>query len=234
MVFSISTGTSSAAKTKWKLGDYDYDYDYDVAAAGRKRVKTEFNLDAPANYHSASKDSVHEGDWLLQVPYDYKNGKVIGRVEWMRVDFVVPIGRHERAWDKDYPFQAIQIKRTSRYGRPPFSRRRLRWLSRSGVGAKHWSLRGKGFRTRGGAFRSCSVPSDRTRVLACSWPSFPAVSRIGPRLAISTATCVASFPEMRDLSFNLVHLASQEPSRPVTASQSRADSRLLQPCSARA
>jgi hypothetical protein len=109
----------SAAKTKWKLGHYD-DSDYDVADAGRKRVKTEFNLDAPANYHGVKKDSVHEGDWLLQFQYDYKKAKVIGRVEWMRVDFVVPIGRHERAWDKDYPFQAIQVKRTSRYGRPPF------------------------------------------------------------------------------------------------------------------
>ena len=38
----------------------------------------------------------------------------------MNVDFVVPIGRRERAWDKDCPFQAIQVKQTSRYGRPPF------------------------------------------------------------------------------------------------------------------
>jgi hypothetical protein len=46
---------------------------------------------------------------------------------------------------------------------PNASRRRFRWLSKSGVGARHWSFRGEGFRTRGGAFRSCSSPSDGTR-----------------------------------------------------------------------
>ena len=109
---------SSAAQTKWKLGAYEDDYG--VAEAARKLVKTKFNLDEPDHYHGVSKDSVREGDWLLQFQYDDKKGRVIGLAEWMRVDSVVPIRARERAYHKDYPFQAIQAKPISEYGRPPF------------------------------------------------------------------------------------------------------------------
>jgi hypothetical protein len=59
---------------------------------------------------------------------------------------------------------------------------------------------GEGFRTRGGTFRpspTFSGTPDGTTGPAVSWPSLGAISRIGPRLAISTATRVASFPEIR-------------------------------------
>src|SRR6202023_2966009 len=69
--------------------------------------------------------------------------------------------------------------------------------SRSGVGAFHWSLRGKGFRTRGGAFRSGSDPGEGTRAPGASWASLAATTRIGPGFAMSSATRTASFPEMR-------------------------------------
>jgi hypothetical protein len=63
----------------------------------------------------SGKDSVCEGDWLLQVEYDYEKEKAIGSPEWMIVDFVVPFGR-----EGSDPFQAIQVYPTRRYERPPF------------------------------------------------------------------------------------------------------------------
>src|SRR6202040_3812056 len=66
-----------------------------------------------------------------------------------------------------------------------------------GVGAFHWSLRGKGFRTRGGTFRSSSDPGEGTRAPGASWASLAATTRIGPGFAMSSATRAASFPEMR-------------------------------------
>ena len=66
-----------------------------------------------------------------------------------------------------------------------------------GVGAFHWSLRGKGFRTRGGAFRSSSDPGEGTRAPGASWASLAATTRIRPGFAMSSATRAASFPEMR-------------------------------------
>ena len=64
------------------------------------------------------------------------------------------------------------------------------------VGGKHWSLRAKGFRTHGGALRSCSDAVEGAGAPATFWSSLGASSRTGPPLAISSATCVASFPEL--------------------------------------
>jgi len=110
----------SAAKTNWKLADFDPNLDYYLADAGKRRAKDEFNVYDPVNYHGVGKGEAQEGDWLLQVPYDYKQKNVIGRIVWMKVDFVVPIGRRERSRDKENPFQAVQVMPTSRYERPPF------------------------------------------------------------------------------------------------------------------
>jgi hypothetical protein len=118
--------------------------------------------------------------------------------------------------------------------------------AKSGVSARHWSFRGEGFRTRGGACRPCSSPSDGTRAPGGSWtPS--GSSGIGRPLRACRATVSASLPEMRDFTIQpkpreqrctvcnvqptslLSSPASQEPSNPATASQSRAGSRLLQP-----
>src|SRR3981189_1789507 len=62
----------------------------------------------------------------------------------------------------------------------------------------------QGFRTRGGACRPCSSPSEGTRAPGgCSTPS-EASSGIGRRLRASRAIVVASFPEMRDFTIRRV------------------------------
>jgi hypothetical protein len=105
---------SPVARTPWKVGGYYGDDG--IADAARDRLNKEFNADDAANWHGVSKKfSLREEDWLLQFEYDYENGKVIGKPEWMFVDFVVPFGRPETD-----PFQAIQVHPIQSYERPPF------------------------------------------------------------------------------------------------------------------
>jgi hypothetical protein len=113
------------------------------------------------------------------------------------------------------------------------------------LGSSRWPTpapdRRDGFRTRGGAFRACSEPSDGTRALEGSSTPSGAIKRIGRRLSSTEA---ASFPDMRDFTIQrvlpspessiaqhvmdnrrhcLAHLLHKSPRVP-TASQSRADS----------
>jgi hypothetical protein len=105
---------STAARTPWKVGDYNGDDG--IADAARDRLKKEFNADDAANWHGVSKKlSLRKEDWLLQFEYDDENGKVIGKPEWMFVDFVVRFGSPGTD-----PFQAIQVRPTQNYERPPF------------------------------------------------------------------------------------------------------------------
>jgi hypothetical protein len=90
---------------------------------------------------------------------------------------------------------------------PNASRSRARWPSKSDVGAKYWSCRGDGFRTRGGALRAwppsgapftsagtCALSADS---LEFGVESSAAQIRTGPYFSASRETYVASFPDIR-------------------------------------
>ena len=65
-----------------------------------------------------AKGQVKESDWLLCFKITSQN-KIV-KIEWMYINFVVAMTRSEKAFDPDYPFQAIQVHSLSKYSAPPF------------------------------------------------------------------------------------------------------------------
>ena len=107
---------NSPFREAWKIGWWS-DYG-DIAKSSKERAKQEYNVSDPDNYINVSKSSVKENEWLLLFEITENN---IQNIEWMYVDFVEPVHPKDTgAYEKDWPYQAIQVRGLKSYPLPPF------------------------------------------------------------------------------------------------------------------
>jgi len=106
----------SPTRTPWKLGWWSED-DYHLSERARDWMHSTYDLDCETNLQPCRPGEYREGDWVLSFLLD----KRLGSVEWLFVDNVALIGKHERGiYHKDYPCQAVQVWPNNRYPKPPF------------------------------------------------------------------------------------------------------------------
>jgi hypothetical protein len=106
----------SPTRTPWKLGWWS-EYDYHISERARSWVHSRWGLDDAANFQPCRPGEYREGDWVLS----FFLNKRLGSVEWIFVDHVARIGRHEKGlYYRDYPCQAMQVWPDNRYPKPPF------------------------------------------------------------------------------------------------------------------
>ncbi len=78
-----------------------------------------YNIEEPEEVLNIAKSMASKNEWLLCFEITQKG---IKNIDWMYVDFVVPVNSNEKkAYEKEYPFQAIQVHKLSQYPIPPFS-----------------------------------------------------------------------------------------------------------------
>jgi hypothetical protein len=105
----------SKGRTNWKLGWWDDD-DVEVAKSAKARALREYGQAETDDMLNVAKGQATMNDWLLC--FNVITG---ADVKWMYVDFVVPVAKvDKKAYEKDFPFQAIQVKSLKRHANPPF------------------------------------------------------------------------------------------------------------------
>ncbi|MGX1198993.1 phospholipase D family protein [Parvibaculum sp. MBR-TMA-1.3b-4.2] len=111
---SFSDWYEASFREPWKLG-WSSD-EGGVSEAAVIEAKNIYGVRQPQNHINVDEDQVSSGDWLLC--FSLPEGE---EVEWMYVDFVVPVSLDdEDAYEKDYPFQAVQAHKLLFYPTPPF------------------------------------------------------------------------------------------------------------------
>lgn len=109
---------NSPYKESWKIGRWS-ESDLKTAKSAKEKAKQEYNVSEPVEALNVSKSQVQENDWLLCFEIT-ENG--IKNIEWMYVDFVVSVDAKDTgAYEKEYPYQAIQIHKLNQYPEPPFT-----------------------------------------------------------------------------------------------------------------
>ena len=90
---------------RWKLGAWDEELDFSKEA--RRVSKERFRREEPDSFISAPKKSTFlERDWILTVRIV---GSKLSELEWLRVQYVVRVSKGDKvAYDKEYPYQAVQ------------------------------------------------------------------------------------------------------------------------------
>lgn len=103
------------SRPEWKLGWWDSIGA--LASTAKKISKIEYEVDEPDNFIAARYRDYTKGDWILT----FKLKKSPTGLDWMFADYVVTIPESdEKAYDPEYPYQAMQIWPGKYYPAPPF------------------------------------------------------------------------------------------------------------------
>lgn len=115
--FDFLAWHDSRYRQSWKLG-WGIDDGLGYARSAVARSKNDYGLSELYMVINAAEGQFHEKDWVLT--FDISD-KGIRSVEWMFVDFIVPVNSSDkRAYEKDYPFQLVQVSPTKFKPDPPF------------------------------------------------------------------------------------------------------------------
>jgi hypothetical protein len=105
-----------STRSEWKLG-YWFEQ-CDSSNAARKISNTRYG---PTDWINVGKTQASDRDWLLTFKVDAQKQIVDDDLTWLYVDHIVPIGNNESMYEKDCPFQAIQVFPSSKCPHPPFA-----------------------------------------------------------------------------------------------------------------
>lgn len=112
---SFRTWYKSTARRQWKLQSWYVEVNQSKTA--KAFVKSQYNIPSPESTLGCADRSFCIGDWILTCRI--KNNK-IDLLEWTFADHVVRLPRTDRAYDKDWPCEAVQVWPSRRYPSPPF------------------------------------------------------------------------------------------------------------------
>lgn len=111
---SLAEWLASEDRKPAKLGWFDFDGDSSQAA--KLESSKQYGKSEPSIYLDCGKGHLRQGDWVLQFNAD--TGLNAG---WMYVDFVVKVARTDtKAYNRRFPYQAVQVHSSRRYPDPPF------------------------------------------------------------------------------------------------------------------
>jgi hypothetical protein len=108
---------SSIEYKKWKISSYE-SKGFSFSQNAINLAKKEFGVKEPSDGISASQGQLKTGDWLLC--YELNKKLKVTDIGWMYIDVVVSVGKKEKSFEKENPFQAIQISPLSKCPTPPF------------------------------------------------------------------------------------------------------------------
>ena len=111
------TWYGSAYRESWKIGWWSKSQ-LTTSKSAIKRSSTEYGIKDPFGFLNVARNQVRSNEWLLC--FEITDNGLRG-LEWMYVDFVVSVGRTERdSYEREYPYQAVQVHRLRFYPKPPF------------------------------------------------------------------------------------------------------------------
>lgn len=96
----------------WKIASWESTGPF--AEEAIRISKEEYNV-SPQRFLGAKIDDYEEDDWVLT----YREKKPCD-VEWLYVNYIVRIHRNEKAYDRNYPRQIVQVWPLSKYSQQPF------------------------------------------------------------------------------------------------------------------
>jgi hypothetical protein len=102
---------------RWKLDYYD-SFGGQLSRRAKRAVKAINPAFFPQNLLYCRRGSFDEEDWVLRCRLT-NTGRLLAR-EWVYVECVVLVAKSDRAYNAEYPFQAVQARELKHCPAPPF------------------------------------------------------------------------------------------------------------------
>ena len=107
----------SAYKEPWKIGWWN-ESELTASKSAIEKSSNDYDIIDPHNFLNIAKNQIKRNEWLLC--FEITDNGLRG-LEWMYVDFVVSVSNKDKgAYEKEYPFQAVQVHKLRSYPNPPF------------------------------------------------------------------------------------------------------------------
>ena len=108
----------SAYREPWKIGWWG-ESQFTTSKSAIEKSSTEYGIKDPIGFLNVARNQVRSNEWLLC--FEVTDNSLRG-LEWMYVDFVVSVDRTEHdSYEREYPYQAVQVRKLRFYPNPPFS-----------------------------------------------------------------------------------------------------------------
>lgn len=104
-----------AYREEWKTGFFSSYGNFSQNA--RELAKVEYSVSSPSTCISMAKGSYNKHEWLLT--FTIRRGKPID-VMWLFVDYIVATSKKDKVYDRQNPYQAVQVWPDNRYPAAPF------------------------------------------------------------------------------------------------------------------
>jgi hypothetical protein len=103
-------------RSEWKLGWWERVAEF--AKEAKVITRADFNKRFPHDFVSCRKHDYKEADWILSFKLTKEGAST---PQWIYVDYIVKVTRNDKkAYDADYPCQAVQVSTPKHYPPPPF------------------------------------------------------------------------------------------------------------------
>lgn len=111
---SFSEWYESPFRPNWRIGYWDEDGNF--SSISKSISKTEYGV-APQYFISCASNTYKKDDWVLTF---FLKGNSPTQVRWQPIDYIAHTPKSDKAYERDNPYQAVQVWATSRYPSPPF------------------------------------------------------------------------------------------------------------------
>ncbi len=101
-------------RSAWKIGYWDADSAF--ASTTKKIAKEEYGVTNPHDFISCAGNTYKKNDWVLTFYLKRKPRDI----RWLPIDYVAPTPKSEKSYERECPYQAVQVWPISRYPAPPF------------------------------------------------------------------------------------------------------------------
>jgi hypothetical protein len=107
-------------RAPWKLGWW-VTRNVDFSKSSKQLVETLYNKHEVCDTVDVAKGQAKDGDWLLCFKVSEKKIRKVSEFKWLYVDHVVEVAKSDKGYNKDYPYEAVQVFPANHYPSPPFT-----------------------------------------------------------------------------------------------------------------
>lgn len=112
----------SPMRNTWKIGYWGETMP--VSQAAKMQSYEQYSVSNPNDFIGCKANTYSKGDWILT--FRINRNKPVD-LSWLFVDFIIKTDRKDKAYNSEFPYQAVQVWSISHYSEKPFNIRDQRF-----------------------------------------------------------------------------------------------------------
>ncbi len=105
------------ARPSWKLAYWSEEYGGGLSSGAKEFLEKEYGKSRPARFAQVASQKYKKGEWILTFTL---MGLSASQLNWMFVDRIVRLSPSDKSYNRDFPYEVVQVHSREYYPAPPF------------------------------------------------------------------------------------------------------------------